>query len=195
MIQILISSFFLKRSWQSTITGFILMNMIGCGANFAIVRDDVSTGRYSRTLMNAGFLRKSHFDQFIVYSRRSIVEDRELSGEEKKNLVSVIDNLNYSDNKYLYFNMVYNMPFLPEELRFQFNLTDSKSKDYIKEVYLIPLKIYEISEYGTRVSYNYTWVIEANPPIDSMQVNSRQPLTLRIQFPDQKERVYNIDGI
>ncbi len=174
----------------------LIAGLMGCGNKFIIIKDDVNISKYSKTKIATGFLVKRFFDQFIVYSRSGIVQDKDYSDSEKKELLNIIDNLSYADKKYIYFTMVYNMPFMSDELALKFSLRDANKQELIKDAYLIPIKIYEISQYGTAISYNYTWVIEISPPVDSQHIQPSQlPLTLNVLFPDQKERVYSINGI
>ncbi|HOO70728.1 MAG TPA: hypothetical protein PK926_03125 [Spirochaetota bacterium] len=171
----------------------ILVTLLSC-QSYKLIQDDIDmNSKYGMTQMISGILTYNDFQQYKVLSRRSIVEDSELNETEKNRLLKSVDNLEFYDNKYVYFTMAYNMPFTDAELNFSFKLADAEGNNLLKKATLVKIKQYIIYSYGTQISYNYTWIVEAKKPmIDTYVSKEQQPLEFTVQFPDRRKRLYNI---
>jgi len=170
---------------------FLLFFFISCSGfkSFTIVKNNVpSSSKYGKTNMYAGVLNKNHLDQFKAMGRQSTVEDNRLTTKQKRQQMNEFESLKFEKNRFFSFTMAYNQPFLDDELNFKFKIVDNRRKDQFQSFSLIPIKTTFISQYGSRNSYNYTFVLKTKR---ALKKNKKYKLYVRL--PDKKTQIYQVD--
>lgn len=169
-----------------TIVTFILT---GCISTFSVVKSDITTSpKYGKVYFQSSKLEQQYLDEFKRIGRQAIVEAKTISEPEKKKRLAKIENMEYVDNKYFYFTMAYNLPFLEEELNLKIKILDDSNKDYLFDYTLIPIKYTTISQNGQIDNWNYTYVIRTVEPLTKGMFYKMQ-----VDFPDKKSIIYNIE--
>jgi hypothetical protein len=146
--------------------------------------------KYGKTEVYSGILNQNGFDEFRQYGRRMLVENSDLKEEEKIKIADSIDRMQYEDSRYLYFSILYNMPFLSSELKIKFRLVDEKGNDLYNGSVFVPIKqiIYISNE--SKVHYNYTFIIKSSKALN--QAIKESAVRLVADFPDGSETIFRI---
>jgi hypothetical protein len=178
----------MKKYFFVIILSILVSTFISCLGKFSVVRDGtLSNSKYLRTRMYSGIMNKRIFQEFKDRSRMIFIDNRELSAEQKKSIMSTIDKMQYEDNKYLYFTMISSTPYLPDELNFKFYLNNENGSKTSLKTFLVPTKWELITNYGSEFSYNYTYALEANNPL-----TNETKINLSVDMPDGSQMVYKV---
>ena len=168
--------------------------LFGCKGSFEQTRNDLSTdGKIGKSIFRAGQMTGEWFQQFKMYAFQSIGEDEDLNEQEKKLESRRIEDMQFRENSILFFTMVNNVPMLEDERPQSFSVVDSKGNNFLTSTDLVKLKITEISQYGSRKSYNYTYILHTEEiDIDNFSKDNL-PVTLSANFPDNKKIEYTLE--
>ena len=132
-------------------------------------------------------MNQEMFDYFIRIGRNSIVSDKDLKESNKKELLNELDSLQFIENHYLYFTMVYNMPFLDDELNLKFELLNKNKQNYVIGDTLIYQKLYR---YGALESVNYSYVVYCKQSIEQAIKDGATKFV--VKFPDGASNTYSL---
>ena len=136
--------------------------------------------------------------ELLDLNRRSIVEDKDLTDQEKELRISEINEFELHDYKYFNFGFNSATPFFGSEIDFRFKLYDSKNNDLLENVFYFPYKTKHTTYYsGYAVSsytrYNHVWLIKANKPITTEYISEEEaPVYLEVEFPNGQMRSYSV---
>ena len=173
--------------------GIITMS-IGCKGSFDQTRNDFpEDSKIGKSLFRAGQMTENWFNEFKMYAYQAIGEDQDLNEQEKKQESKRIEDMHYRENSIFFFTMVNNVPMLEDERPLSFSIVDGKGENYLTSTELVKLKITEISQYGSRKSYNYTYLLlteEIN--IDSLD-KDKLPIILSATFAGDKKIEYTLE--
>jgi hypothetical protein len=169
---------------------FIALFLSACsGPTTFLLNSDTTknSNKYAKPQKYAGIMNQAMFDYFMQIGRSSIVENKDLKESTKKQLLNELDNLKFKENYYLYFTMVYNMPFLDDELKLKFELLDNKKKNIVVGNTLIHQKLYQ---YGALVSVNYSYVIYTDQSVAEVLKTGASKFT--VKFTDGTASTYDV---
>ena len=173
---------------------FLCMLLIINGQSFKLIKDELPKDHvFNKVKLVLKSLNERFFSEFKLYTRRAVVEDKDYSEKEKKEIIDKVEKYEYKKNQFFSYTMAYDRPFLDDELNIKFQLVNSKNEDLIDDLSLFRIKHYIISNYGTRISYNYTWIIVSKIPITRKVLDkSSLPIQLILTFPNGKKRIYDV---
>jgi hypothetical protein len=135
-------------------------------------------------------LTQNDFQSISMLARQNIMNDPNLSKDQKEKAVGKIKSLKYVDNKLFKFQLRSVQAFTDKELNFKFQILDQKNKETIEDVQRVLIRF---MFQGPAVSSLYYWIIETKKPIDEKNFQeSDLPLTCKITYPNGKMQIYEI---
>lgn len=182
---------------KKIIVGLVLTVLLAANAfsgPFKLVKDDLPKDHlFNKTRLMVNLLSKQGFADLKMYTRKATVEDEDLTDAEKKEIISEVESLEFKPKQFFYYTMVYNSPFLDEEIDITFQLVDAQNNELIEDVRLFKNKILMITEYGSSMSYNYSWIISSKKQLTKKVIGKEStPINLIVTYPDGKQRVYKV---
>ncbi|TAL29604.1 MAG: hypothetical protein EPN93_21180 [Spirochaetes bacterium] len=160
-------------------------------SRFPVEKDSSrQSDKYGKAEVYAGILNQYGFDEFKRYGRRMLVENSDLKEEEKIKIADSLDKMQYEESRYLYFSILYNMPFLFSELKMKFMLVDGKGNNLYDGNVFVPIKQTIYGSYETQVHYNYTFFVKSSKALN--QAIKESDVRLHATFPDGSETIFRI---
>jgi hypothetical protein len=182
----------MKKTFSASALLLICISSYAMGL-FTLIKDELPKDHvFNKVKLVVKDLRKSHFNQFVLYTRRSVVEDEDYSEAQKKEILNRVEKYEFKENQFFGYTMAYDRPFLDEEIDIKFQLLNSQNEDLLESVDLFKIKHHMISSYGTTTSYNYTWILVSKVPLNKGSIDkTSQPVHLVLTFKDGKQRIYD----
>jgi len=173
-LPILFSFFFLNSC--------LTINYFGFTRVVNEISDEYLVEEYGEgTVLRTKFLMKYEFESYIHGIKEAVVNNKDLSEDEKEQLLEQIDSIKYSQRQFLAFILQTDISQLGKKLDFSFSLEDSSGNNPIKNMYALHQKVY----YGSYFYNNYIWIIETNKAILEDNYDTF-PFMFTIEFPDKK---------
>ena len=183
-----------KRFLSFVLFTVIATLVIGCKGSFKQTRNDLSKdSKVGKSIFRAGQMTEKWFKEFKMYAYQSVGEDEDLNEQEKTLESKRIEDMQFRENSIFFFTMVNNVPMLENERPQSFSIVDSEGNNFLTSTDLVKLKITQISQYGSRKSYNYTYILHTDEiDIDNIS-KDKLPITLTADFPDNKKIEYTLE--
>jgi hypothetical protein len=93
---------------------------------FTLIKDELPKDHvFNKVKLVVKDLRKRDFDEFVLYTRRSVVEDKDYTESQKKEILERVEKYEFKENQFFGYTMAYDRPFLDEEIEIKFQLLNS----------------------------------------------------------------------
>lgn len=183
----------MKKITMLLLLMFGMMLTLHAGS-FKLVDDELPKGHiFNKARVVVDKLSAGGFSDLQLYTRRAVDEDEELSDDEKAAIVKDVEGLEFKKNQFFYFTILYNAPFTKDETDIQFSLTDAAGNALLDDVKMFKIKQLVVSEYGSSVSYNYTYILVANTQVTKKVLGkSKLPVNLEVTFSGGRKRLYTM---
>lgn len=158
------------------------------------ISKDYFNKTYAKSSIKFIKMTNSMFKNFKYIFRRAVLENKDLNDDQKETLLSKLENLNFTENKFFEFYIWSNEPLLNKNLNLKFQLIDNKGNDLLENTLYFTYKNIMVMDNMTFISYPNIWMITAKNPIDEKNIDKNNfPIKFIVTYPNEKDFEYLIE--
>lgn len=135
---------------------------------------------------------EGEFNSFKRAAMDDAAFNRDLSDEQRKELMSKLKTMKFKNRKMVFFKMITVEPVLPDDLKFTVKFLNGKDESISIFDYYQGFKVITTGYFGaTYVTYQYYWIIEADRQLVKSNFQEDElPLRMIVEFPNGQKRIY-----